>query len=114
MSLRLIASLSLLAAIVFCALSSPRAADEAKPAQPGHLVAILDYEEVFQKSLRYKSALDKLRTDNLKVESDFKTRNETLHKLEEDLKALQPGSPDFNKRQEEATLLKHDGLLRKI
>jgi len=108
MSQRILAILILLSAIVFMVSSSPRAADDAKPEQKGHLVAIVDCEQVFQNSYRYKTALEKLSAENLKIESDMKTRNETLRKIEEELKSLQPGSPDFNKRQEEATLLKHE------
>lgn len=108
MSRHFSASLNLLAAIIFCTSASTHAADDPKPAEPGHLVAILDYDEVFKNSLRYKKELEKLKASTVKAENEHKTRNEVLHKLEETLKIHAPGSPDFLKVQEEATLKKHE------
>lgn len=107
MSLRLVVSLSLLSAIVICCTSSPRA-EEGKLPQQGHLVAILDYDNVLQNSLRYKTDLEKLKSDTWKVESEFKTQSEKVRQLEEAIKGLQPGSPDFVKHRDEATYKKHE------
>ena len=108
MSWRISASLSLLAAVFFCAPAAPRAADEPKPSPPGYLVAILDYEHAFQNSRHYKTELDQLKAGTAKVENELKAFHDSVHKLEEELKALQPGSPDFMKKQEEATLKQHE------
>lgn len=108
MSWRISAGLSLLAGILLCASTSPRAADEPKPSQPGHLVAILDYDHVFQNSRRYKTDLEQLKAGTAKVENELKAFHESVHKLEEELKALQPGSADFIKKQAEATLKQHE------
>ncbi len=108
MSWRISAGLSLLAAVVFYASTAPRAADEPKPSPPGHLVALMDYDHAFQNSLRYKTELDQLKAGTAKVENELKAFHDSVHKLEEELKALQPGSPDFIKKQEAATLKQHE------
>lgn len=70
--------------------------------QPGgHQIAIVDMGEIFQKCVRYKQAIDSMKAETTALENKFKVDYETMKKMAEELKALQPGSPDFRRRESE-------------
>jgi Skp family chaperone for outer membrane proteins len=78
----------------------------------GHQIAIVDMGEIFTKCLRYKATIEGMKTQTVALEGQFKADYETMKKMAEELKALQPGSPDFRKRESELGKLELDFKFR--
>jgi len=78
----------------------------------GHQIAIVDMGEIFQNCVRYKAAIEGMKTQTLALEGQFKADYENLKKMAEEMKALQPGSPDFRKREAEIGKLELDFKFR--
>lgn len=78
------------------------AAPRAAAAAPGTSVAVIDLQEVFDRHLRFKAAMDNINKDTEQLNAQFRNDQKELQKMMEKLKELKPGSPDY-KRQEEAT-----------
>jgi Skp family chaperone for outer membrane proteins len=65
----------------------------------GHQIAIVDMGEIFTNCVRYKTAIEGMKAQTLQLEGQFKADYENMKKMAEELKALQPGSPDFRTRE---------------
>jgi Skp family chaperone for outer membrane proteins len=78
----------------------------------GHQIAIVDMGEIFTNCVRYKTAIEGMKAQTLQLEGQFKADYETMKKMAEEMKALQPGSPDFRKRESELGKLELDFKFR--
>ena len=78
----------------------------------GHQIAIVDMGEIFTNCVRYKAAIEAMKTQTTALEGQFKADYETMKKMAEEMKALQPGSPDFRKRESEIGKLELDFKFR--
>jgi len=65
----------------------------------GHQIAIVDMGEIFTNCVRYKTAIEGMKAQTLQLEAQFKADYENMKKMAEELKALQPGSPDYRTRE---------------
>lgn len=81
---------------------APAAPRAAAAAAQGTSVAVIDLQEVFDRHLRFKAAMDNINKDTEQLNAQFRNDQKELQKMMEKLKELKPGSPDY-KRQEEAT-----------
>lgn len=80
----------------------PAAPVASAPAGAGTSVAVIDLQEVFDRHLRFKAAMDNINKDTEQLNAQFRNEQKELQKMMEKLKDLKPGSPEY-KRQEEAT-----------
>lgn len=78
----------------------------------GHQLAIVDMGEIFTKCVRYKATIEGMKTETLALEGRFKGDYENMKKMAEEMKTLQPGSPDFRKREAELGKLELDFKFR--
>lgn len=78
----------------------------------GHQIAIVDMGEIFQNCVRYKTAIDAMKTETTALENQFKVNYETMKKMAEEMKVMQPGSPDFRKRESELGKMELDFKFR--
>jgi Skp family chaperone for outer membrane proteins len=101
-------SKSLLALALTLGLIAPAVAQQAA----GHQIAIVDMGTIFQNCVRYKNAIETMKTQTTQLETGFKNDYETMKKMAEEMKALQPGSPDFRKRETEIGKLEIDFKFR--
>lgn len=65
-------------------------------------MAVIDLQEVFDRHVRFKAAMDNINKDTEQLNAQFRNDQKELQKMMEQLKAFKPGSPEY-KRQEEAT-----------
>lgn len=74
----------------------------AAPAAAGTTVVVIDLQEVFEKHVRFKAAMDNINRDTEQLNAQFRNQQKELQTMMEKLKDLKPGTPEY-KRQEEDT-----------
>lgn len=101
----------LLAGLLFCGFAAPARAQvatppatAAAPAVQGTAVAVIDINEVFEKHLRFKAAMEDIKNDIKNYEASISERRKQGTAMAEQLKEFQPGTPEF--KQLEAQLAK--------
>lgn len=101
-------SKSLLALALTLGMVLPAAAQQST----GHQIAIVDMGEIFTNCVRYKTAIEGMKAQTLQLEAQFKADYENMKKMAEEMKVMQPGSPDFRKRESELGKLELDFKFR--
>jgi len=67
----------------------------------GISVALLDVSLIFQKHTRFKQMREAMMADVQKAENDAKAERDAIKGLMEQLRSLQPGSPDYKAMEEQ-------------
>jgi Skp family chaperone for outer membrane proteins len=93
---------SVAAAVVgFCSLVSPAQAPAQGQGRPtGHNIAVVDVSVIFKKHVRFLAMIEKFKKDVQAAEAKLKTEYEQIKALQEQLKGLTPGSPDYKQMEQ--------------
>ena len=98
--------------LLVLALTAGMVVPAAAQTSAGHQIAIVDMGEIFTNCQRYKATIEGMKAQTLQLEGQFKADYENMKKMAEEMKALQPGSPDFRKRESELGKLELDFKFR--
>ncbi len=73
-----------------------------RPSQPavGPRVALLDVSRIFKEHTRFKQQMEQMKLDVQAAEGQVRAKREALLKLNEQLQALQRGTPDYTRTDE--------------
>ncbi|MDX1962815.1 MAG: OmpH family outer membrane protein [Pirellulales bacterium] len=63
----------------------------------GHNIAVIDVSVIFKDHVRFKQAIEQMKTEVEQVENSLKADYENMKKMAEQIKAMNPGSPEFKK-----------------
>lgn len=76
-----------------------------RPSQPmaGPRVALLDVSRIFKEHARFKQQMEQMKTEVRDAENQVRAKREALVKLNEQLQALQKGTPDYSRMDEALT-----------
>ncbi|MGC4004159.1 MAG: OmpH family outer membrane protein [Pirellulales bacterium] len=85
---------------LFAVAQAPAAA-AAPSASVGHNIAIVDVGVIFTGCTRYKQAIETLKTQTIALENQFKAEYEGMKKVADEMKVMQPGSPEFRAKESE-------------
>jgi Skp family chaperone for outer membrane proteins len=76
-----------------------------------HGLAVIDVTYILENYAKLKSAMEYYKSEAQKVEDALKRQRDDIAKRAEGLKALQPGSPEYKKLEEELTKAESDWKL---
>jgi Skp family chaperone for outer membrane proteins len=90
------------AVIGVCSLVGPsQAPAQGQAGRPsGHNIAVVDVSIIFKKHARFQQMIEKFKTDVQAAEGKLKTEFEQIKALQEQLKGITPGTPDYKQMEQ--------------